>query len=229
MIYKAYSSFIQSLLQLPETGMGYQFIEAIKGSNQYYSQKFIVYNADLIVDYNDSFQTNKRKIISEGYSRILNKSDYISLKQPKLLNRKELKAIRTLSESKMDNKGRHSGGTGAKDNDPIYANGIDIFVRLSAYENDRRVDFINKKLLNGTYTTTEKDYLTCKQYNDDPVDRYALPNDEEIKWAFHVKPKSYDKYRPGIVQPANRHNGGGIEALFDNGTSQGTYFKKTPY
>jgi hypothetical protein len=102
-------------------------------------------------------------------------------------------------------------------------------VRLSAYENDRRIDHFNKKLLDGTYTTTEDDYLTCKKYGDDPVDRYALPNDEEIKWAFHVKPKNWDKYRPGIVQPANGHIGGGIEALFDNGTSVDTYFKKTPY
>jgi hypothetical protein len=228
MIYKAYSSFTERLLNQPETGMGYQLIEA-KRPDRHYSQKFIVYNAELIVDLNDSFQENKRKILNEGYVRMFSKSDYVTLSLTKVLSRQELRSVRMFSESKMDNKGRHKGRSGAVDNDPVYANGEDIFVRLSAYENDRRIDFVNKRLLDGTYTTTLEDYLSCKGHNDDPVDRYALPNDEEIKWAFHVQPKSYDKYRPGIVQPANGHNGGGIEALFDNGTSRNTFLKKTPY
>jgi len=228
MIYKAFSSFTESLLRRPETGMGYQLIEA-KRPDRYSTQRFIVYNAELIVDLNDSFQENKRKILNEGYVRMFSKSDYLDLSLSSVLKRQELRSVRMFSESKMDDKGRSSGGRGSIDNDPVYANGEDIFVRLSAYEIDRRIDFKNKCLLDGTYTTTMDDYLSCKRHNDDPVDRYALPNDEEIEWAFHIQPKSYDKYRPGIVQPANGHNGGGIEALFDNGTSNGTYLKKTPY
>lgn len=177
----------------------------------------------------DSFQENKRKILNEGYIKMFSKSDYLNLSLSSVLKRQELRSVRMFSERKMDDKGRSSGGRGSVDNEPVYANGEDIFVRLSAYENDRRIDFKNKCLLDGTYTTTMDDYLSCKRHNDDPVDRYALPNDEEIEWAFHIRPKSYDKYRPGIVQPANGHNGGGIEALFDYGTSNGTYLKKTAY
>ncbi|MDZ7775283.1 MAG: hypothetical protein U5L09_06545 [Bacteroidales bacterium] len=234
MIYKAYSSFTEILLNQPETGMGYQLIEA-KRPNQYYSQQFIVYNAELIVDLNGSFQENRRKILNEGHDRMFSLAHYADFSLSKVFNSRELRSFRELrsvrmfSDSKMEEKGRHSGGTGAIDNAPIYANGEDIFVRLSAYENDRRIDFENKCLLDGTFTTTEEDYLSCKSHNDNPVDRYALPNDEEIKWAFYVQPKSYDKYRPGIVQPANGHNGGGVEALFDNGTSKNTYLKKTSY
>lgn len=228
MIYKAFSSFTESLLSRPETGMGYQLIEA-KRPNRYSTQRFIVYNAELIIDFNDSFQENKRKILNEGYLTMFSKSDHLNLSLTSVLKRRELRSVRMFSESKMDDKGRKSGGSGSVDHEPVYANGEDIFVRLSAYENDRRIDFKNKCLLDGTYATTMDDYLSCKRHNDDPVDRYALPNDEEIEWAFHIQPKSYDKYRPGIVQPANGHNGGGIEALFDNGTSNGTYLKKTPY
>lgn len=228
MIYKAYSQLTQELLRLPESGMGYQFIEA-RRPNKSYRDRFIVYNSELIVDYNNYFSDYKDKILNEGYERVLDRSILVNLWNPRLVSTSELRNPRMMAEGKMSDKGRHSGGKGASENDPIYANGEDIFVRLSAYENDRRVDFENKRLKSGTYTTTEEDYLTCKHYNDDPVDRYALPNNEKIKWAFHVLPKSIDQYRPGIVQPANGHDGGGIEALFDDGTSNNTLLKKAAY
>ncbi len=117
----------------------------------------------------------------------------------------------------------------ASENRPQLANGEDVFVRLSSYKNDRRVNVDQKCLLNGTYTTTFKDYQKCKKIACNPIDRYALPNDEKIKWSFFVKPQICDEYRLGIVQPAHGHNGGGDEALFDNGISANTLFKITPY
>ncbi len=208
--------------------MGYQINDA-KRQNRYTKDRFVIYNSELIVELNDGFDKYKRQILKESYSKMFSQSNFISLEELSLVSRKEFSNFKMLSESKMDSKGRHEGGTGAIDNDEIYANGEDIFVRLSAYENDRRINFINKKLKPGSYTTTHDDYLTCKKNNDDPVDRYALPNDEKIKLAFYIQPKSSDKYRPGIVQPANKHSGGGVEALFNNGTSNGTYIKKRSY
>ncbi len=228
MIFKAQSQFTQSLLSLPESGMGYQIIDA-KRQGRYTTDRFIIYNSELIIDYDSNFGSYKKQVVNESYAKMFSKSEFIALESPTLVRRSVLSNIRIFSESNMNTKGRHSGGTGAVDNAPIYSNGTDLFVRLSAYADDKRVDFVKMRLRDGTYTTTEADYLSCKRHNDDPVDRYALPNDETIKWAFFVKPKSYDKYRPGIVQPANNHNGGGIEALFDNGTSDGTYLERKPY
>jgi len=124
---------------------------------------------------------------------------------------------------------RHSGGNGAIDNPRETANGVEIFVRISAYENDKRINFVENKLINGTYTTTHNDYIDCMYANDDPIDRYALPNDEKIKWAFYIRPQSIDILQRGIVQPAFGHNGGGIEAYFENGTSKNTYYNKKEY
>lgn len=228
MIFKAQSQFTQTLLALPESGMGYQIIDA-KRQGRYSPERFIVYNSELIVEYDNNFISNKRQIVLESYTKMFSQSSFIALESPTLVRRSALSNVRMFSESNMNSKGRNSGGTGAVDNAPIYANGIDIFVRLSAFFDDKRIDFVKMRLKDGTYTTTEADYLSCKRYNDDPVDRYALPNDDAIKWAFFVKPKSFDKYRPGIVQPANNHSGGGIEALFDNGTSDGTYIERKPY
>jgi hypothetical protein len=102
-------------------------------------------------------------------------------------------------------------------------------VRLSAYENDHRIDFEKKRLIEGSYTTTHLDYLDCVKLCDDPVDRYALPNDEPVEWAFYILPQTKDQLQRGVAQPAFGHAGGGIEAYFENGTSNDTYFVTKPY
>ena len=136
---------------------------------------------------------------------------------------------RIFSENLVKFKHRHRGGTGARDNPIEAANGAELFVRLSAYENDHRIDFEKKKLKKGSYTTTDLDYKDCVKYYDDPVDRYALPNDELIEWAFYILPKLLDELQRGIVQPAFGHDGGGIEVFFEKGTSDDTFLFRRPY
>lgn len=230
MIYKAYSSDSNKLLSLPETGMGYQIIEGqLTGS--YSTSKYVVYNSEMIVNLDSDFKRFKQQIISRGFSTSLNESKLLNIKTDsiRLVSRSMIFETRYLSESKKSNKRRYSGGKGATYNPKEYADGSEIFVRISAYEDDKRIDFVKKKLKDGTYTTTHKDYLDCVHSSDDPVDRYALPNDEEIKWAFYIQPKSIDRFQRGIVQPAFSHDGGGIEAFFENGTSDNTYFDKKNY
>ena len=108
-------------------------------------------------------------------------------------------------------------------------NGEEVFVRLSAFDNDRRVDKINKCLRAGSFTTTMEDYLKCKTTSDDPIERYALPSNDKIQHAFHIQPLKSDTLQRGTVQPANGKRGGGKEAYFDKGTSAGTFKKQTPY
>ena len=85
------------------------------------------------------------------------------------------------------------------------------------------------RLKPGSFTTTFRDYTDCVSTSDDPIDRYALPNDEKINWSFYIKPKSIDILQKGIVQPAFNHEGGGIEAYFEKGTSESTYLMKREY
>ncbi len=42
------------------------------------------------------------------------------------------------------------------------ANGDELFIRLSAFEDDKRIDKINKCLLRGTFTTTASDAFKCQ-------------------------------------------------------------------
>lgn len=229
MIFKAYSWDQAKFLSLSETGMGYQVIEA-KRSSKTYKEKFVVYNSELVVDI-DSISEFKRQIVTKGYLRALNEAQSLSIETNtiNLVTRKQITEFRVLTENKKKEKGRQSGGRGAIDNPKEPADGKEMFVRLSAYENDKRIDFENKKLRPGTYTTTQKDYLICVQVKDDPIDRYALPNDETIGWAFYIQPKTSDVLQRGIVQPAFGHDGGGIEAYFELGTSKDTYLYKKAY
>ncbi len=173
MIFRAYTSFTNDLILRPETGMGYQVIEA-KRTGRYTSDRFVVYNSELIVELDSRFDTFKRQINSEGFSSVLNKSDLISLEILNVLPKSQIRQFRFLAETKKNNKGRYTGGVGAKDAEKEYADGNEVFVRLSAYADDKRIDFENKKLKAGSYTTTLLDYQTCKRLNDDPIDRYAL-------------------------------------------------------
>ncbi len=228
MIYRAFSQFTQSLLSLPETGMGYQLIKANRPGRNF-TEQFVVYNSELVIELDSKFNIYKQQILRESYRMMFSKSDFLTLENPSLISRNLMGNVRSLSESSIKTKGRHTGISGAVDNLPTYATGTELFVRLSPYPDDKRIDFVKMKLKSGSYTTTNEDYWTCKKYSDDPIDRYALPSDETINWAYFIMPKPFDKYRPGIVQPAFDHNGGGIESLFDNGTYDGTYLERKPY
>jgi hypothetical protein len=185
----------------------------------------------LIVDHDSDFQNYKRQIVNKGFTASLNESSLLNIQTDSIILVSKILIFesRYLTESKIRDKKRNSGGKGAIDNPKEYADGEEIFVRISAYENDKRIDFVEKRLKDGTYTTTHKDYLDCVNTNDAPIDRYALPNDEDIEWAFYIQPKSFDQLQRGIVQPAFGHEGGGVEAYFQNGTSKNTYFDKRRY
>lgn len=238
MIYKAFFSDMAKLISLPETGMGYQLFEAaLYGRSQ--KSRYCAYNSELIIDLDNNFASNKRMVFSKHFGTILNEvkslaieTSSISLirKSPIVDTVKNLSLdFKMMSESSKKVKHRSIGGKAAIDSPKENANGSEIFVRLSAYEIDRRIDFQNKRLLDGTFATTQVDYLHCYLYNDDPVDRYALPNDEIINWVFYIQPKKTDSLQRGIVQPAFGHQGGGIEAYFEKGTSNNTYFDKRLY
>jgi len=230
MIYRIFEQDAETLLEKPETGMGYQIINASQ-YNRNQVRKFVVYNTILAVELDSDFQTNKQLIIKEGYRAILNKATVLMLETNsiRVFEHSSVREFKMLSESKRTNKKRHSGGKGATDNPKEFANGTDEYVRISAYEDDKRIDSEKMKLKPGSFTTTLNDYTFCVTTNDDPIDRYALPNEEKIKWAFYIRPKSTDILQKGIVQPAFNLEGGGIEAYFENGTSERTYLFKIGY
>jgi hypothetical protein len=227
MIYKARTDNIAQLLNLPETGMGYQLIEA-KIIGERFSKKFVAYNSELIVDNDTSFIQFKSQIINEGFEQSTSKANLIQLSDIKL---SKVGGVipQIFNEALFVKFSRAKSGKSAEESAILYGTGTDKYVRLSAYLKDRRIDVTNAKLLPGAYATTLNDYQACKQSNDNPIDRYALPNDEPIKWAFYIQPSKTDPYKFGIALRNFGKEGGGIEALFINGTSNKTLYATTKY
>lgn len=210
--------------------MGYQIIEAQRVGRSSI-ERFLVYNCELFVVLNEKLEEHRRQIKAYGYKAVFNKARYLEIDANTIvldIHRTKM-GPHVSFEKEKKNKGRHSGGKAAIDSPVERANGKEVFARLSAYENDKRIDFKNKRLRPGSYTTTYDDYLTCLQYSDDPIDRYALPNPATIKWVFHILPTASDSLQRGIVQPNYGHDGGGIEAYFEKGTSNDTFKGKTKY
>lgn len=219
MIRKLRTSQIQELLRLPESGMGYQLIEA---ETSFYStkNKYLVLNSQMIIDDTPQILNEVKNVFKSGYRTMLFSASEVELKNIRLVENLSNYRVKAFSASKQ---------TGAIHQPVEFADGQEIFSRLSAYEDDFRVDTVNKRLVPGSFSTTFEDYQYCKNNNINPVERYALPNDEEIKWAFHIRPLKIDSLQRGIVEPANNQNGGGIEAYFEKGTSNNTFLEKTPY
>lgn len=208
------------LLNQPETGMGYQVVEAIKAGS-YTLEKFLVLNSEVVIEMNGFEDAHIRKVINEGIFSIKSGASLISLNSIIVLNEKQFR--NQAKEPKSENE------KGALDNTVELADGNEMFVRLSAFDDDKRVDKINKCLRPGSFTTTFRDYETCRGLNDDPVERYALPNNDEIKFAFYIQPVLKDTLQRGRVQPANGKKGGGKEVYFAKGTAIGTFKLQTPY
>lgn len=219
MIRKFKTSQIQELLRLRETGMGYQFIEAETG---YYGtkNKYLVLNSQMIIDDTTQIINEVKNVFKSGYRTMLFSASEVELKNIRLVENLSNYRVKSFSASAQ---------TGAIHQQVQNADGVEKFTRLSAFEDDFRVDNVNKRLVAGSFSTTYDDYQYCKNNNINPVERYALPNDEDIKWAFHIRPIKTDTLQRGIVEPANNHNGGGVEAYFEKGTSNNTFLERTAY
>ena len=214
MYFKLSTSQEDFLLRQPETGMGYQIVEANR-QGSYIAEKFIALNSEIVIEMNKFESDIIRNVINEGISVSKSRASLIVLNKLSVLNERQFRSI--VSESKNKNE------KGAIENPIEKADGMEMFARLSAFENDRRVDKINKCLRPGSYTTTLDDYLSCKHTKDNPIERYALPNNDKIKFVFYIQPVKTDTLQRGIVQPANEKRGGGKEAYFEQGTATDTY------
>jgi len=83
----------------------------------------------------------------------------------------------------------------------------EIYWRLSAYANDRRVT-PDRRLVQGTYVTTNSD-ISVVGSGFAAVGRYALPNPFPSIYAFAVHPRPGTRMSLGTVRPNFRQAGGG--------------------
>lgn len=221
MIFKLSTSNIESLLTFPETGMGYQIVDAI--GPDYTKGPFLVLNGKLAIETRASVYPNILNVLlKEGWSKVFSSAKEIQLNITKVLGDEKRVGSFTMEGGAGKNQ---SAKEGKKEN----ANGDELFVRLSAFEDDIRIDKINRRLRPGSYTTTSSDALKCKIENDNPIQRYALPNELKIEYAFYIQPSMADSLQRGWVQGNFEREGGGREVYFENGTSNRTFIAQSKW
>ncbi|MGB0773312.1 MAG: hypothetical protein ACPGRP_01850 [Flavobacteriaceae bacterium] len=207
--FKASETLRNEFLKYPETGMGYQIL-SFRNDYKLIPQYYLILNCEFFATLDHSAQ-------------MLEDLKGVNFNVPLYSQKTCLVRLNEVSDIQGHyNNSDQEYSLPAKENPKQKADGRMKFVRLSPFQNDFRIDRKNRCLLPGTYTTTYQDYCECKETLCNPVSRYALPSNNEVKWEFHVTPKEGDEFRLGKVRPANGQPGGGVEALFDDGTSKNT-------
>lgn len=205
----------RSLLAQPETGMGYQEVEATLRNNTV--EKGIVYNAELMFEGTESRNILK---LAKSYPTVLQeaRSAGDEIKSLRVIRLRE--GLKSLSTTR-DASGAVKKSAGPAKDAPVEKTKADeVFKRFSAYPNDRRVAADNS-LLPGSFATTEDDAKNVKT-GKEAVARYALANPEPASYVYTIKPKKDTDIQRGVVEPANGQPGGGVEVIFTSGTTANT-------
>ena len=198
------------LANLPESGMGYQIVDATMQDNRV--ERGIAYNGELLV-------------LAEEAPVAITKSNFraLVLSAPLASGRVKFvtvlthhRGLRLLKAKAMTSLGTYAA-SGPADQAPVgETKSGEVFKRFSAFEDDIRVR-PDKSFTPGTYATTEEDAKNVKTGRE-AVKRYALANSDPASNVFTAKPNQKTKIQRGVVEPANGQPGEGVEVIFPEGT-----------
>lgn len=203
--------FLNYLLSQPETGMGYQYVEAKSLFD--YTEKAFVVNAELLIYEKEIKKYSLRDFGT--YEKLLENADSSSryIKTLRVISILPVQSYVYLTESERKKQPAIQATL-------TYTIKDEVFKRFSAFKNDRRIT-ANKGLLPGAYATTEDDAKNART-GVEAVLRYALPNDDPAINVFTIKPPDKTDMKRGIVQPEFGKPGGGVEVLFVKGSPDKT-------
>lgn len=163
-------------------------------------RKGTVYNGELLL-----WEEEPRTYLAEGvYQRLVKAADSIEARMIELI-----RVVRPAAASRppttMEKFAERVLGKPATEGEPKKTKDKEVFMRFTAYINNRRIT-AEKGFLPGTYATTEADSKNVKT-GAEAVERYALPDPKPAKYRYRIDPLKDTVYREGIVQPANGHKG----------------------
>jgi len=211
---------IEDLRALPETGMGFQLVEAvIRGT----PTPLFVFNSDRVVDLSEiGLQPgDDPAVILQNGLRIVEalKGDVVttmfSAPAPhsfRLLNAR----VGLLPAAALPVAGARLSvalPSSLVKHDKLRVNRV--FHRFSAFNPDRRVDPLTGSFLAGTYATPESE-VPFVPTGFVAVGRFALPNTLPASFHYEIEAPAGTSVDFGTVAPAFGQAGGGVEAYFAN-------------
>lgn len=208
------NSAINELLELPETGMGFQFVDATFWGDR---KRFLIFNSEHAIDITElnlsttdeiyELLQNERKIVSYlDFERELT----ISAPGPHSF---ELISTRVATPSLST--GNPVAATPSSLVKHVKLSANREFFRFSAFHPDRRVDPVTGDFRPGTYATVESE-LPFVPTGFVAVGRFALPNNIPASYRYTIEAPKNTPVSFGTVAPAFSQAGGGVEAYFSN-------------
>jgi len=205
----------EELLGLPETGMGFQLVEAIFWGEQ---KQFLVFNSETAVDI-----TSLGLSAAEDITNLLrNEQAIISAMQG---------AVETIFASPAPHSfklisSRIGSSISTSSVTPIAATPSSLvkhdvltnnrkFHRFSAFNPDRRVNPTTGDFAPGTYATVDSE-VPFVPSGFAAVGRFALPNNLPASHHYVIKAPVGASVSFGTVAPAFSQAGGGVEAFFSS-------------
>ncbi|NOZ46227.1 MAG: hypothetical protein GXO79_05530 [Chlorobi bacterium] len=201
MIYKLDKISMGKMLEMPESGIGYQLIKARKNDEKQI-KNFVVFNAEILIDHDEKLKIYSNTLIGNGYEILT-----------KVLSIVELKDIQILYEGQIINQPitsnlfNNSVRTG-------YSETADIYIRPGIYINDNRIDMYNKMLLPGSFVTTVESYTNCHIMRNDPVELFTLPVQQDYIKVIYVKQNKTNIHINGSFNNDFNRAGGGDKICF---------------
>lgn len=202
------------LLSLPETGMGFQFVEATFWGDR---KQLLVFNSERAVDISElnlsttddiyELLQNERKITS-----------YLDFESETLFSAPGPHSFELIS-TRINAPATHTGlPLAARPSSlvkHVTLSANRTFYRFSAFNPDRRVNPATGDFLPGTYATVESE-IPFVPTGFVAVGRFALPNNIPASYRFTIEAPKGTHVSFGTVAPAFSQAGGGVEAFFSN-------------
>lgn len=211
---------VSSLVALPETGMGFQLVEAVIWGN---ATPLLVLNSERAVDLSEIELVpgdDPAAILRNGL-RIIDvlKSDVvltmIAAPQPhsfRLLSSR-IAALPAATTAVAAAAVRAALPSSLVKHDKLSAKRV--FHRFSAFNPDRRVDPVTGSFIAGTYAAPASE-VPFVPTGFVAVGRFALPNTLPASFHYKIEAPSGTAVDFGTVAPAFGQAGGGVEAYFPN-------------
>jgi hypothetical protein len=206
----------EELLKLPETGMGFQLVEArLEGA----LRRFLVWNATTALDLSflDLQASDSPSVIMANEERIIeaaNREEMTLLMAPgprsfRLLGTRVGSGPQPTTTARI-------AATPSSLVKHVTLTAPRAFHRFSAFNPDRRVDPKTGDFIPGTYAVPESE-LPFIPTGFAAVGRCALPNTQPASHHYSLRAVVGTRVSFGTVAPAFGQSGGGVEAFFASG------------
>lgn len=193
----------QELMNWEETGPGFQIVKFLQTR---YKTNFmaVVYNCEVAIKIDDYFEENRDQLFQE-------------IRKKKKLELPSLESISVIEV--MSGASIYSN---RKSFDPPvreFSDGESIYIRISPYKQDNRVDFNNNRVYPGTYLykpilNNVPEHIPIF-YNDFQIYPSMLRFDDKLK----IIPKKYDGFQSIFMSPLTQFK------FFSKGTSMNSIEK----